>query len=275
MKIQRILLATDFSSTAHNALLYALDMAKELKAEVVIAHACQSPTPDFSPYSVNSSQDLYPEKYLKRAEQKMEVLKSDFLYAPKVPYECIIMPGVASEIINNLAREKEADLVIMGTRRAEGAKTWFGSVTTHTVKHSDHPVLVIPQDARFVAPKKIVLTAYHVMVQHIEVLGVLKSMLDLYGASLEVLHLHAREEDDTCDRKKLQDNLKDFFGRDINFVYSEYEPVNEGIQLYLDESGADMLAMLPLKHGLLDQLIHSSKTEYMIFHTIVPLLALR
>jgi nucleotide-binding universal stress UspA family protein len=273
--IQRILLATDFSSTANNALIYALELAREIQAALIILNAYQIPAPDYNAYTVSYHKELYPEQYLRNAERNMETLKHDFLYAPKVAYECINQPGLAADVIRNIANEKNADLIIMGTRKAEGAKAWFGSVTTATVRHSDCPVLVIPEKARFARPRRIVLTTYQIQVQHIELLGVLKSLMDLFGAGLEVLHVHAKEEKPPKEHARLKEALDDFFGKPIRFAYEEGEPVNEGIQRHLDYSGADMLAMLPLKHGLLDQLIHSSQTRYMIFHTDIPLLALR
>lgn len=273
--IQRILLATDFSETAHNALLYALDLAREARAEVIILHAYQVPTPDFNPYGINYPQVVYPEKHHRTAEKKMAQLRHDFLYAPKVAYECLVRTGPPPDVIHNVAIEKAVDLIVMGTRRAEGARAWFGSVTTHTVRHSKLPVLVIPQEVRFKRPRKIVLATYHIEVQHIELLEVLRAFADLFDCGLEVLHLHASGKQGQAAHRRIYESLQIFLGHTLHFAYSDQEPVNDAIQQYLDNSGADMLAMLPLKHGLLEQLVHNSKTKYMIFHTRVPLLALR
>lgn len=273
--IKRILVATDFSATANNALLYAIDFAREVQAKVIIVNAYEIAVPDFNPNSVSYYKEIYSEKYLRNAEKKMEALKHDFLYAPKVAYKCINRPGLPTDVIHNIANEESADLIIMGTRKAEGAKAWFGSVTTTTVRQSKYPVLVIPREVRFARPKNVMLASYHIQIQHIQVLGVLKSMMDLFGTELEVLHLHAKEEQHLNEHERLKQILDDFFGKPIRFVYAEDKPVNEVIQHHLDTTGADMLVMLPFKHGLMDQLIHSSHTKYMIFHTTIPLLSMR
>ncbi|WPP49793.1 universal stress protein [Catalinimonas niigatensis] len=275
--IQRILVPTDFSTTANNALIYALAFAQEVDAEVFILHAYQLPVPPSYHYPVGYYEAVNPEQFKREADKRMGELRHDFLYAPKVTYECITHLGPATDSIESMAIEKNVDLIIMGTRKAEGAKAWFGSVTTDTVKHSKYPVLTIPQDAQFVRPKKIVLATSLVRFNHfdLEVLDTLKTIAQLFEADIDILHVHPENKEYSQEQTNFRETLCYYLGVTTCFNYTTHEDVNEGIQQYLDKNEVDMLVMLPQHHGLLDQLIHASKTKYMIFHTQKPLLALK
>ncbi|MEK6480628.1 universal stress protein [Catalinimonas sp. 4WD22] len=272
---KRILVPTDFSETANNALLYALEFALAADAELIVLHAYHVPVPPSYHYPVGYYEGVSPEEFKRAADKKMEVLQNDFLYSPKIPFECVTQAGSETDIIESTAIEKDVDLLIMGSRKAEGAKAWFGSVTTHTVKHSKFPVLVIPQEARFVRPQKLVLATDLAPIEHLKVLDTLKAMARLFGANMEVLHIHPEKEDYTRQQTEFRETLCTYLGEATEINHIRHEHVNEGIQQYLDKKQADLLVMLPQHHGLLDQLMHSSKTKYMIFHTHKPLLALK
>ncbi|WP_277480515.1 universal stress protein [Catalinimonas alkaloidigena] len=272
---KRILVPTDFSETANNALIYAIDFARQAGAELLLLHAYQLPVPPSYHYPVGYYEAVKPEEFKKAADKRMKILQQDFLYAPKVPFECITRLGAATNSIESIATERNVDLLIMGSRKAAGAKAWFGSVTTHTVKHSMAPVLVIPQEVRFNPPQKLVLATDLLPIQHLKVLDTLKVMARLFKASIEVLHIHPEKEEYTRQQTKFRETLSTYLGDATDIIHLRHEHVNEGIQQFLDKNQADMLVMLSQQHGLLNQLMHSSKTKYMIFHTHKPLLVLK
>ena len=60
-------------------------------------------------------------------------------------FESRVMEGTAERAISDYARERDVDLIAMGTHGREGVRRFFlGSVTERTVRDGVAPVLAIP-----------------------------------------------------------------------------------------------------------------------------------
>ena len=275
--IRRILVPTDFSLTANNALIYALDLAQAVEAEVFILHAFHIPSAAVTAaYPVGYYEAVSMDELQKEADQRMEKLKHDYLYATQAPYECITQLGPAVDIIAHTAEEKDVDLIVMGTQKAEKVKAWLGSVTTDTVKSSRYPVLAVPHEAHFERPRTLLLATSLTQLADLHELDTLKTIAKEFEATIDVLYVHTKESELTREQAETQEALDDYLlGVPHQFHFAPHEDVNEGIQQYLDRCQAELLVMIPQHHSFLDSLLHSSRTKQMIFHTHKPLLAIR
>jgi len=274
--INHILLATDFSPTANSALLYALDLAKAIEAEVSILHACRISSASSSNYPSGYYEAVSTKEWQEQAEANMKQLEHDFLYAPKVQYRCLIRPGLAADVIEQVAKDEKVDLIVMGTRRAEGMSAWLGSVTIDTVRDSLVPVLVVPESARFAPPQKLVLATSYTKVSDVSGLGILKSMLSFFRAKLDILHIHSADKEYSMEQAHFRDALDHYFEELPHSLHAVNHPqVSEGIEQFVDRHATDLLVMLPQQHKFFEQLWHASQTKQMVFHTRIPLLTLR
>lgn len=274
--IKRILLATDFSPTANNALLYALDLARAVEAEVCIVHACRISSATSASYPSGYYEAVTTKDWREQAEANMKQLEHDFLYAPRVKYECLIRPGLAFDVIGQLAREKQVDLIVMGTRRADGMSTWLGSVTVDTVRESLLPVLAVPQAVRFTPPKKLVLATSYTKVSDISGLSRLKWLAGFFEAELMILHVHSADKEYRPEEAHFREALDRYFdGLNHSWHTVTHSQVSVGIEEFIIQHNPDLLVMLPQQRQFFQQLWHPSQTRQMVFHTRVPLLALR
>lgn len=273
--IRRILVPTDFSPTANNALRYALDLAQEVEAKVFIMHTYHIPSAAVTAaYPVGYYEAVSMDELKKEADQRMKKLERDYLHSTKVAYECITQLGLAVDMIARTAEEKSVDLIVMGTQQADGAKTWLGSVTTDTVK-SDYPVLAVPHEAHFERPRTLLLATSLTPLPELSELDTLKTIAKAFGATVDVLYVHTQETALTREQVEVQEALDDYLlGIPHQFHFAPHKDVNEGVQQYLDQCQAELLVMIPQHHSFLDSLLHSSRTKQMIFHTHKPLLAL-
>ncbi len=274
--IERILVPTDFSSTANNALLYVLHLAQEVGAHVFILHVYRIPSAAVTAaYPVGYYEAVSMDELKLEADERMKQLEHDFLYAPQVSYTCLTQLGPAVDIIARTAQDKNIDLIVMGTQRAEGAKTWLGSVTTDTVKSSHYPVLAVPSEAHFAQPRTLLLATSLTQLPELSELDTLKTIAKKFEATIDVLYVHPEESELTREQIEVQEALDDYLlGIPHQFHFAPNEEVNEGIQQYLDQCQAELLVMIPQHHSFLDSLLHSSRTKQMVFHTHKPLLAI-
>ncbi|MDP5081848.1 MAG: universal stress protein, partial [Winogradskyella sp.] len=143
--MKKILVPTDFSEQAENALKVAAIMAKKYSAEIYLLHMMEIPMQQIDPISAHSD---VPEAlfFMKLAHKKFEdLLESDFLKGITV-YETVKADLTFNEI-NDACKEYEIDFIIMGSHGASGLKEMFiGSNAEKVVRNAEVPVLVIKNE---------------------------------------------------------------------------------------------------------------------------------
>ncbi|HZW63144.1 MAG TPA: universal stress protein [Flavobacteriaceae bacterium] len=143
--MKRILVPTDFSKEAENALKVAAQLARKHKAEIFLLHMLELPLHQIDALSGHS--DL-PEAmfFMKLAHKKFEeTLAKDYLKGVQV-HETVDFQEAFSEI-KNVCKKKNIDLIVMGSHGVSGFKEMFiGSNTEKVVRTSDVPVLVIKNE---------------------------------------------------------------------------------------------------------------------------------
>jgi nucleotide-binding universal stress UspA family protein len=130
--LKKMLLCADFSDHAHRASEYAVSMAKEYGAELMLLHVLED---------VPKSADLEiaTEKVAKQLKESI---------APKMHEGCsvkvIVRIGKPYQQIIQLALEAQTDLVIMGVRGRGSLDTAiFGSTTYRVIQLGSCPVLAV------------------------------------------------------------------------------------------------------------------------------------
>ena len=137
--IRRVLFPTDFSPYSDKALPFAVSLAKEFGATLVLFHATEVPVvlPEFMP---ESAVQLGPQLETE-ARQLVEKMCGDIV---DVKTEGHVRIGVAHREICRLVEESEIDLVVVPTHGRSGlSHVLFGSVAEKVVRLAKCPVMTI------------------------------------------------------------------------------------------------------------------------------------
>jgi len=133
-----ILLATDLSPTAENALCYAAWLARRCGATLFAVHAVR---PDVYPFQLPETwpQTAAAEEGLRQiARQKMEALLCG------LPHQLIFERGPIWPTISRMIEAKEIDLLVLGTHGRSGfSKVLMGSVAEQMFRRASCPVLTV------------------------------------------------------------------------------------------------------------------------------------
>ena len=145
--MKRILVPTDFSVQAENALKVAAQLAKKFNGEIYLLHMLELPLQLVDPVNGSGTQNL-PEAlfFMKLAKKRfIELIEQPFLKGIKV-YDTVEFHQ-AFEGILEVSQEHNCDLIVMGSHGASGFKEVFiGSNTEKVVRNSNIPVLVIKNE---------------------------------------------------------------------------------------------------------------------------------
>ncbi|TAL63293.1 MAG: universal stress protein [Bacteroidetes bacterium] len=272
--MRTILVPTDYSDVANNALQYAVELAKFSRAKLVLMHAYQVPVPTGEvPVMMISPQELEKEN-LKRIEN----LEKKFAEKTKgeIKIESLVRSGFAVEEIIDVIKEKKADLVVMGvTGAGKVSEALIGSHTFSLMKQTQIPVLVVPKDARFNEVKKIVLAYNYNEAVSKTAIDKIKGFARLFSAKILVLDVEKPVAVPMYENMEAGESLeRSLKGVEHVLFFSSSEDIADGINTFADDHKCDWVAMIPHKHNLLDKLFHRSNTKKMAFHTHIPLLSI-
>jgi nucleotide-binding universal stress UspA family protein len=147
LPFKRILCPTDFSEPALTALTRAAEMARHFSAELCVLHVIP-PVPGplaVADPPVASSIDvpLYQQELAVYAEKVLKELVSHQV-SPEVRTRDLVTTGEAAPEILRVAREQQADLIVIASHGLTGWQHLvFGSVTEKVVRQATCPVLTI------------------------------------------------------------------------------------------------------------------------------------
>ncbi len=135
---EKVLLATDLSPTYEKLTECIMELKEIGTEEIILVWAVNVRS---SGYLVGVQQERHQERLKKKGrelEKKAEELGEQGL---KVSYEAPV--GMPSREIERLAREKEVDLIVIGSRGKRKISDMFlGSTTSNVIRLSEVPVLV-------------------------------------------------------------------------------------------------------------------------------------
>jgi nucleotide-binding universal stress UspA family protein len=126
----------DFSSVSENGLAWAINLAHDYQAELLLLRVVPPPTPIFELESPMKSE----------AEIVLAVLLAK-LETARIKARGILLTGTSSpeSQILRAARLERVDLIIMETRRRTGISRLFtGSLASRVISRAHCPVLVVP-----------------------------------------------------------------------------------------------------------------------------------
>lgn len=147
--MKRILVPTDFSEQADNALKVAAQMARKFDGEIYLLHLLDLPLELIDPANEGVGGDL-PESlfFMKLAHKRfLETMDRLSHHIKDVKVHETVEFDEAFEGIMEIGKKYNCDVIVMGSKGATGFKEIFvGSNTEKVVRHSKIPVLVVKNE---------------------------------------------------------------------------------------------------------------------------------
>lgn len=267
--MKKILVPTDFSAPADNALDYALAIANQTGASITLLHAYKIYSTAGMFVSIESymQDDAGPDlsKRLKRIEPQLR--NGARMEARSVNGDPIVA-------ITDVAEGGDYDLVVMGTKGASGFKEVFvGSITNGVIRAINKPVLAIPEGAQYDQIKTIVMAVDSDRISSGVVTSALVHIAKAFQAKVKIFHKDTGEADHGIDASI--DRVLDFIEHSFHYELDNSGNTVKSIDQFVTDTQADMLCLVRRKRNIMDEVFHSSITTKEAFHSVVPLLILR
>ncbi len=277
--MRKILVPTDFSENAVNALQYACELFKYDKCQFFIMHAYQDDIyvdeSLIKKETLDEVTKMVKNKSEKQLEETLEHLKK-ISPNPRHTYNVIASNNILLDEADNIVDEENIDIIVMGTRgKTNDQKLTFGSHTLQVLKYVQCPVLAIPENYRYRQPKNILFPTNYMIPYKRRELKLLCEMVSPYRAQIDMLYISKRK---TLSMRQ-QDNLNfiksELSKNNLNFKTVNNTHIINAIYRYIKENSTDMLVMVNSRHSFLENILFQSTIDKLSLYIDIPFLALQ
>lgn len=277
--MRKILIPTDFSEIAMNAILYGIDLFKYDISEFFILHAYQDEIYDNEVSLTRESLERTKATVSKRSLEQLQKIQKTITKIspnPRHTYNIISSDNLLLDETDKIVDDENIDIIVMGTRgKTNNKKITFGSHTLQVLKYVQCPVLVIPENYKYTKPRHVLFPTDYLIPYKRRELKLLCEMVSPYRAKIDMLYisksdkLSMRQEDN-------RDFLKETLCKNvINFLVVNSKDIVNTIYKYINENKIDMLVMVNTRHSFLENILFQSTIDEFTLNLDIPFLALQ
>ena len=255
-----VIVPTDFSATANNAVRYAAQMLTgQYESKLVIYHVYEKAAEEGSTEEilVKLKEDLQVNNYIK-VETRCEE-SSDFIGS-----------------LDRLARHLDADLVVMGiTGKTRIEQVLFGSNTLKMVEKNVCPVMIIPPAAQFTQIKNVAFASDFKDVEKSIPFVPIKKVLQVFSPALHVVNVDSEHYVSLTEEvlKQRSEMLTMFREFNPEFYFIGTSDVQETLHQFTIDKNIDILITVPRHRTMFTGMFKSSTTKKLAYESAIPILA--
>lgn len=279
--MKNILVLTDFSENAKAAETYALQLAINVKGNLILYNAYSRQRERISgnvvwPHSTPSSELQSISNLQARVNELNHDLRKikDNIHKPEIRH--LGNTGLLTDKLNEIIAENNIWLCVMGTKGESFANNViFGSNVFNVLEKISCPVLIIPKDAEYKNLRKIAY-ATDFRSSDVSIINWLYEFADPLKIGLILVHISADTitENEREILKSQEKIYKSQFPK-TTIQIDEGENIQDSLHKIAEQLDVSMLALLHRRHEFFESLFHASISHKMIKHTDVPVLIFR
>ncbi len=273
--MKRILVPTDFSEQAENALKVAAQIAKRNGSEIYVLNSLELPLHLAS----SSETSAMPESlfFIQLAKKHFEeILKKPYLEGLLI-HDALIGHGEVYSDVREAVKEKNVDLVIMGSHGGNGFMEMFiGSNTEKVVRTSDVPVLVIKNEHSDFQINNFVY-ATDLSEECKNVFKKVQKITKIADAQLTLLYVNTPNDFVTTTEinKKIKDFSKNTDFENISVAIYNDTSVEKGILNFANEVNADLIGLGTHGRKGISHFFNGSISEDLVNHANMPVVTFK
>ncbi|WP_233530682.1 universal stress protein [Gelidibacter salicanalis] len=273
--MKNILLLTDFSDPSKNSISYALKLFEKEKCAFHLLYIQDSTNYTTDDVVSQASTSLYDALINKNrlkliayaAQLESEFDTENFNFQIMVDFDSIIAS------IKQSVRNKDIDLIVMGSNGATGAKeVVFGSNTLNVIRRVSCTTLVIPEDFAYQQPKEMLLALDPSDELQGKPLDEFFKFVTAHNLKVHILRFDSHTDDhhfNETDNAALSGYMKDAA---YNYHLITNIPMEYAVGTYLQTNPIDILGLIMERQNFLEHLFAGSTTTKISKHTHFPML---
>ena len=277
--MMQILVPTDFSKNAWNAIKYGLKLFEDINCRFYLLHINPIPTYSGAGSSVKGSSIMVQESVMKESKESLSQLLLRIENIPASAKHSFATVALHDFFVDSIKREvetKKIDLIIMGTKGSSGLKkVTMGSNTGNVITKVRCPLLAVPENAVFIKPEEIAFPTDYFLGYDLKVLNTLIELSRMNKSVLRVLHISKKGEELNEEQLKNKAFLHEFL-QDIEHSFHSLTgtDLETAVQCFTESRDIDMIAMVTKNLNFFQRILFRPKVEQISYHTDIPFLVL-
>lgn len=278
--MKNILIPTDFSENAWNAIEYALHLFSKSSCNFYLLHVNTKHALEESGISTIKNQDVRFEKLTlpakKRLQDTIKRIQESF---PKNPHHRFFAVSDSNFMINSIREQvtqKKIHLIVMGTKGTTDLKKLpIGSNAGNVITKVKCATIVIPENAKYKVPKEIAFPTDFSIFYRPEILQPIIDIIETNHASVNVLHVNRNGVELNEDQQKNKDYLDDYFsnyGHSFHFLTNTH--LEDAVQQFVDDRNINLIAMLAKNLNYFQKILFHPTSNDISYYKNVPFLIL-
>lgn len=272
--MKQILVATDFSKSASNAMAYAMALANILHMEVVAIHAIH-PTEGINNSTYNA---IFIEDYYNNKRQALKewasAFQEDQAYA-RIKIETICDVGFLKTVITKHIKNYPVELLVMGITGSTGITGIVGSNASMMVTKVKIPTLIIPLESNFPGDPLITLaTDFETTLSAKDVRALNEMIKGFNSKKMQVIYVTEKTDEEHIQSGEAK--IKELIQKDteIHFNYINHSSTTNGIMDFIAESHTDILCLVKHHHNIIYRLFTRSTVNQVMNKSVKAILVL-
>ncbi|KKM46542.1 hypothetical protein LCGC14_1559750, partial [marine sediment metagenome] len=193
---KRILLPTDYSKNALNAIKYALGLYKAETCDFFLLNAFHASGYSLASLMVPEPGERFYEAAKLESEKGMNRLMEVLNLLPKNDkhtFQIICTFNSLTQAVKEIIDTKDIDIIVMGTKDiTKSSNAFLGSHTVGIMENiTQCPVIAVPEDLTFLPPKEIVFATDYKTVFKKKELHYMFDLAKMHHATIRVLHIES------------------------------------------------------------------------------------
>lgn len=275
--MKTIIVPTDFSPVALNALHYALDMATSIKAEIILLNTYQAPVSysdaPISPVTTISIDDIKRSSLERLEDLRQEVSR---ITGGRMRVYTEARLGNTVDVLEEICSAVKPFAIVMGSHGSTGIERLImGSTTLSVIRHLRCPVIVVPPGTSYKKIRKMGLACDFKDVAETIPTEYIKNIVHEFNAELHVLNVNPdgeKYDDDTPLESAWLDTL--LGDMKPNYYFLKRDDVVEGINEFSETHNLDVVIVIPKKHNLLERIFHKSRSKELVTNSHIPIVSI-
>lgn len=252
---KRVLLPTDYSKNALNAIRYAQNLYAKTECDFYLLNAYHVSGYSLDGMMVPEPGEHFYETAKRTSEEGMQQLLAMLNLYPENSrhrFHTICVFNSLVEAVRNAVAKKDIDIIVMGTKGVTDSKARiFGTSTVKVMEQIKNcPVIAVPEGSSFLPLEEIAFpTDYKTNFKKREINHLLE-IAKMHNARINVIHID-KDKDGKLNQKELTNKLllQDILdGSDYEMHFLSSVKVSSGINIFVESKKCTLIAFLNRKH---------------------------
>lgn len=274
--MNNILVPCDFSETSKNALNYAIALAENLSANLLLLHVAQLPvmSSEFGLTSYAIPNNNAENKTL--LEELANKIKQEHSNISEI--SCYAEIGNATNVIVEYSRNYDITFTVMGISGHGNKlmKAFLGSTAVDVSKETETPLIIVPPDVTYKQIKNVAFACdYDEHIENNTSLLQVKALNSILGSTLNVLHVVPENHNLNIKESHVDSYVEHSLENATHktFIITDNN-ISEGLIEFIENHDIDSIIIEPKKHSFFHNIFYPSITNEVAFYSPVPVITI-